>query len=454
MRYIDLFCGAGGLSIGFAKAGFHLDFASDISMEAVRTFQNNLGKIHPESSKEDIIHGDIKDLFKFLEVGDVVEEALSNSVFETLRERKMRDLAPSLKSDDLQILKSIKEIDVLVGGPPCQGFSMIGRSKKNQLINKTKDFVDDPRNQLFKYYLKFAEKYKPKIVVIENVRGLNSAEGYRELIRKSLETTGPGYEVYDDLLNSVDFGVPQNRFRLFFIGIRKDLDLSPKLIFEEIEKRKVKPLTVWDAIKDLPKIKANPLPNNYKEIKEYPIEDNRSFGENISESDYNDLVRSSPYTSKINSFNGALINVRKLFNHKSRYHNANDLAIYSKLFPGKYLNDKENKEAVRLVKYGTYIDDNGDYKVKSFEDKYFKLDGNKPSKTIIAHLETDGNSYVHPGEEPRSITPREAARLQSFPDWYKFSGTLRNQFKQIGNAVPPLLAEVIAESIKTVIDNE
>ena len=142
----------------------------------------------------------------------------------------------------------------------------------------------------------------------------------------------------------------------------------------------------------------------------------------------------------------------KLYNHKSRYHNERDLFIYTHLAQGKYLNDPANKKAMSKVSYGVKYDKNGNKSIKGFEDKYFKLDSDKVSKTIISHLETDGNSYVHPGPNPRSITPREAARIQSFPDWYFFKGSTRNQFSQIGNAVPPILAKIIASEIKRILD--
>ena len=118
----------------------------------------------------------------------------------------------------------------------------------------------------------------------------------------------------------------------------------------------------------------------------------------------------------------------------------------------KYLNDPLNKKALSRVTYGISTDSEGNKTVKGFGDKYFKLDPDAVSKTIIAHLETDGNSYVHPGTNPRSITPREAARIQSFPDWYQFKGSTRNQLKQIGNAVPPLLAFKIAMVFKEALD--
>jgi len=154
----------------------------------------------------------------------------------------------------------------------------------------------------------------------------------------------------------------------------------------------------------------------------------------------------------INSYKGKVKTPEYLFNHKSRYHNERDLFIYKNLIAGKYLNDPVNEKALSKVTYGVVTDENGNKKVKGFGDKYFKLDPESVSKTIIAHLETDGNSYVHPGEYPRSITPREAARIQSFPDWYFFTGSTRNQLKQIGNAVPPVLSGVFAEKFRLILD--
>ena len=203
-------------------------------------------------------------------------------------------------------------------------------------------------------------------------------------------------------------------------------------------------------------IQANPKPNNYKEEDEVSFENMKQcFGKNISDIPYIALVNQSAnkkYLKAINTYNGILETPKFLFNHKSRYHNTRDLFIYKNLVAGKYLNDPVNEKALSKVTYGVIIDEHGNKKVKGFGDKYFKLDSESVSKTIIAHLETDGNSYVHPGEHPRSITPREAARIQSFPDWYFFTGNTRNQLKQIGNAVPPLLGGVFAAQFKNVLD--
>ncbi|APG66306.1 hypothetical protein LPB136_13395 [Tenacibaculum todarodis] len=461
--YIDLFAGAGGLTIGFGNNGFHLEIANDIAEPALNTFKRNLKQTHPETNINRVILGDIKELYEHLGNGQVVYNLQGHMTIETNKESELRKKAPSIKDDSSvrELLSSIENVDVLVGGPPCQGFSMIGRSKKATLEERTKGFIDDPRNQLFKYYLKFAEKLSPKLVLIENVKGLASASAYRELIEESLKDTGEfGYDTSSCVLNAKDFGLAQSRERIFFIGVRKDLyqkyNVEASSIFEEINKSKKEPLKLKDVIFDLPQIKANPKPNNYKEEAEIPFSRIKtSFGKNISDEAYCELLnkeKSSRYLNLINTYKGRLITPRYLFNHKSRYHNERDLFIYKNLVAGKYLNNPINKKALSKVTYGVFIDKEGIKKVKGFGDKYFKLDPENVSKTVIAHLETDGNSYVHPGKFPRSITPREAARIQSFPDWYFFTGSTRNQFKQIGNAVPPILGSVFAEHFKNVLD--
>ena len=461
--YIDLFAGAGGLTVGFGNKGFHLELANDIAEPALNTLKHNLKLTHPETIAEKVILGDIKELYEHLDTGNVDYEMQGHMVIETNKEVELRKKAPSIRNNDniKDVLSKITHVDVLAGGPPCQGFSMIGRAKKANLEERTKGFIDDPRNQLFKYYLKFAEKLNPKLVLIENVKGLASASGYRDLIENSLKNTGEiGYNTSSKILNAKDFGLAQNRERIFFIGLRKDLatkyNITAEEIFEIINLNIKEPLKLKDVIFDLPQINANPKPNNYKEESEYSYSNPVCFGKNISDLSYKTLIskngKSARYRKLINAYNGKHITPKYLFNHKSRYHNERDRFIYKNLVAGKYLNDPVNEKALSKVTYGVIIDENGNKKVKGFGDKYFKLDPESVSKTIIAHLETDGNSYVHPGVIPRSITPREAARIQSFPDWYFFTGNTRNQLKQIGNAVPPLLGGVFAQAFKDTLD--
>ena len=392
-NYIDLFAGAGGLTIGFGNKGFHLEIANDIAEPALNTLRKNLKHTHPGTNENRVILGDIKELYEHLNNGIVTYDTQGHMVIETNKEVQLRKKAPSIKDNDFlkNIVSKLSHVDVLIGGPPCQGFSMIGRSKKATLKERTKGFIDDPRNQLFKYYLKFAEKLSPKLVLIENVKGLVSASGYRDLIENSLKDTGEfGYETSSHILNAKDFGLAQSRERIFFVGVRKDLakkyGINSSDIFDKIIKSKKDPLKLKDVIFDLPQIKANPKPNNYKEESEIPFSRMKDcFGKNISDISYTDLLskkKSNSYLSSINMYNGKLITPKYLFNHKSRYHNERDLFIYKNLVAGKYLNNPVNKKALSKVTYGVVTNKNGVKKVKGFGDKYFKLNPESVSKTI------------------------------------------------------------------------
>ena len=444
--FIDLFSGSGGLSLGFSNNGFDLLLANDIDNQALNTIRYNLKITHPNTNENHIIHGDITEIYKNLNVAIVKEKLLGHKSVVTNKSIQIKKRAPSEYTNEVkEYLNSLTQCDVIIGGPPCQGFSMIGRAKRGNLIDRTKGFIDDPRNSLFSYYLKFVEKLNPKLVLIENVKGLKSASEYESLIKNSLKNIGKKYDVESILLNTKDFGIPQNRERIFFIGIRKELKIKYNIgacdIIQNILKKKQKTtINLKDAIFDLPVISSNPKPNNYDEKKEIKFGNKKYFGENVSKLKYEVLInhqKCTKYRNQINRLkNKGIIHPETLYNHKSRYHNPNDLSIYNSLKQGKYLNHPSNIAALKKINKGTPF--------TGFLDKYFKLNQNHISKTIIAHLETDGNSYVHPSQN-RSITPREAARIQSFPDWYFFTGSLRNQFKQIGNAVPPLLASVIAK---------
>ena len=448
MNYIDLFCGAGGLSLGFKNAGIDLLFANEFDKYACETYRRNLKFLGDDPNK--MIEGPIEELHHLLSI-DEHEVELNNSKIHNNGVNE-EYYSKAIKIDKSLISKNFtsEEVDFVIGGPPCQGFSNAGRGKKSAILNNYKDYIDDPRNHLFKYFLGFVKKFNPKIVLIENVKGLSSSGDYKNIIQNSLENTGNGYVTLSKVLNASSFGVPQSRERIFFVGIRNDINQADEMMFwlnNILTYHKEKEITTKQAIQDLPKIVSNPKPLNTKVESEIPIGEANSFGEDVSKKHYSELIsQKTEYSITINRFKNQDMELSKLYNHKTRFNNQEDLKIYRLMKPGKYIDHPENYEALKLCKYGT-TEVEGKVTISGFVDKYYKLHPEKPSRTIVAHLKNDNNGYIHYGSTPRGISVREAARIQSFPDWYKFEGPLGYQFKQIGNAVPPMLSYKIAKML-------
>ena len=325
-----------------------------------------------------------------------------------------------------QIKKSLgkRKVDLIIGGPPCQAYSSLGRAKDE------KSMQDDPRNFLFESYEKILTHFKPKVFVFENVTGLLTAKiGKRKTIDIILRELGKEYNLLANpnemVLNSCEYGVPQVRKRIILIGVRKDIKINPQEIYSGIIKthftpesskqekeNKKKFVTVKDAIYDLPQIK-------------------HGKGKGIIE-------------HEVKNWNDFLLRVRskeniELLDHVARTHNEKDRARYREMSKNKWT-FKELLEKKPILNH---------LKQRVFDNSYVVQFWDKPSRTIIAHLYKDGNQFIHPDfKQERTLTPREAARLQSFPDDFVFEGSKTQQFKQIGNAVPPLMAEAIALSIK------
>lgn len=371
--YADFFCGAGGLSWGFHRAGYKMSLANDIQECCVDTIALN----HPEVPEKYVIAGDINDVL--------------NKIEESSR---------------------FSEIDVVAGGPPCQGFSMANRQR----------LIDDPRNHLYKSFIRAINILKPKFFVMENVRGML---GVKDQIAQDFATIG--YSASAHILNAKDFGVPQNRERVIFIGNRIGIDNEE--VFKKIFTlgRSAKSVVLNDALINMPQLVAKRVPNNTE------MEDEKSgytFGEYSM--DNNDYVQT------INEGRSQKV----LFNHKARYNNDRDIEIFSRLTPGDNSADPKISDIMPYKR-----------REKIFKDKYFKLEPDKPCKTITAHMKFDCNMYIHPSQA-RGLTPREAARIQSFPDDYFFRGSYTKTYMQVGNSVPPLLGEVIARAVKEAIELE
>ncbi len=310
-------------------------------------------------------------------------------------------------------LDLLSDITIVCGGPPCQGFSMANRQR----------IIDDPRNQLYKAYLTFLKKVRPQFFVMENVKGMSKKIG--EIKDDFKEFLGSEYQFDYMLLKAQDFGVPQNRERFIMIGNRMGID--PKAIFDSILENRRSPFILKDAIEGLPQLK----PKRVKGAKD--IEN--------AESGYTECDFSYPNTDFYHFINGDKI-IHKLFNHKNRFNNPRDLEIYRRLPQG-------------ANSLHPSIEDIMPYKRRNgiFKDKYFKLDETQICKTITSHMRFDCNMYIHPWES-RGLSPREAARIQTFPDDYVLTGSQNKWYAQVGNAVPVKLAKAIGDGIMKFISKK
>ena len=373
---IDMFAGCGGLSLGMEQAGFTSIFFNEIMPVFASTY---------------IANRDIEEGHYF--IGDINE--LNNSIEEYSH-----------------IWKDLRDgVDIVCGGPPCQGFSMANRQR----------VIDDPRNQLYKAYLTFLSHVKPKFFVMENVKGMfQRIEEIKEDFRNYL---GGEYTFECRLYNAKDFGVPQNRERLIFIGNR--MGIEPNAIFEKIDKHKREPFVLKDALEGLPHLETRPEKNMGD------VEDIR-YGLTEREFTY-------PNTPFYQFINGGRT-ITKLYNHKNRYNNPRDVEIYGRLPQG---GNSLHESIQDIMPYGRRKD--------IFKDKYYKLQENQVCKTITSHMKFDCNMYIHPWEA-RGLSPREAARIQTFPDDYILKGAQNLWYAQVGNAVPVKLAEAIGRSIMDFIN--
>lgn len=289
-------------------------------------------------------------------------------------------------------------IDVITAGLPCQGFSKAGYRSRPSLDY---DVHTDPRNLLYKSLMAWVRQLRPKYVVVENVPGLRSAgvgpENILNRVQRALRRLK--YEVDYSVVDASWTGLPQRRRRLILIASRHDVR---QLEVSEIFPRDRNDEPLVSAIGDLPPVGAN---------------EGRWYGRFAD---------------------------RVVTGHRARFHNSDDLEIIRLLKPGQRYSDFVDSQPALIARRAA----NGRavYSTKSFADKFAKLLANKPSRTIVAHLERDGNGYIHPNQD-RSLTPREAARIQGFPDDFCFTGSQGHQFIQTGNAFPPPLARAIAQAI-------
>ena len=338
MKIIDLFCGIGGLSLGFEQSGFEVISAVDMWEDAVVTYNHNR----------------------------------QNKVAQVITVEDFNDLIlPNILDNHI--------ITGIIGGPPCQGFSTVGRRE-----------IDDPRNKMYLEFYKAVRMASPTFFLIENVKGmltLNKGAFVKDLIER-FGPNGLGYNITYQLINAADYGIPQNRYRVFYVGIK-----GKKFVFPEPFSFK---LTAKDGISDL---------------------------EGATSEHYG----SEPQNSYQKELRG---NMLKPLNQDYTDHSEQTISIISQVPDGGNIRDLPS-EVWQVRKYN-----------KAFE----RMGTFKPSNTI----DTGHRNYFH-YSEPRIPTVRESARLQSFPDDFEILGTRGSQYKQVGNAVPPMLAKIIAENIKNIL---
>lgn len=387
--FIDLFAGCGGLSEGFYRKGFNALAHVEIDKHACETLRKRMSFYGYKNAQDAVIEHDITDEH----ILEVIDRAVVN-----------------------------REVDIIIGGPPCQAYSTAGRARDPDGMK------NDPRNFLFESYVKVLEHYMPKLFVFENVTGLLSANVQgKQIIDEVLSALGRHYKLVTDtgriVLNAVNYGVPQTRKRVIIFGVRKDLPISPEFLYDNLIKTHAAPdamdsrkklkryVTVRDAIGELPPLmqgEGKPeIPFKY------------SLG--------------NEFLKRIGTSRNTILR-----DHFCRKHNPTDVERYQEMSSNHWTFQEllQNRPDLKHEKARVF---NNSYVVQFWE---------QPSRTIIAHLVKDGNQYIHPDPaQGRTLTVREAARLQSFPDDFEFAGSRGEKFRQIGNAVPPLFAEALASSM-------
>lgn len=415
MNYIDLFAGAGGLSEGFKRAGYTPVAHVEIDAAASFSLSTRAAYYHLKENNQ------LDTYLSYLK-GEIPREKLYSKIPQELLSTVINlgigdeNNAEIFRRID-QSLDGKKEIDLIVGGPPCQAYSLVGRARSEHNMQK------DPRNFLYVQYANYLEKYQPKMFVFENVLGLKSAGGGIYLKNMERLFNKKGYNIHIFSVKAENFGVLQKRRRLIIIGWRQDF--TPNLPdFDNYQSGLT--ANVSDLFADLPIIQAGEGKDKFLD---YTQEKN----------DYLEVAHIR---------NG----ITTLTQHIARPHRIQDKEIY-RIAVDKWNNNQERLNYNDLPEHLKTHENR-----TSFFDR-FKVVGAdlNASQTVVAHIAKDGHYYIHPDElQNRSISVREAARLQSFPDDFYFEGVKEGAnrtaaFKQIGNAVPALMAEKIALQISNLI---
>lgn len=409
-NFIDLFAGAGGLSEGFIRAGFTPIAHIEMNKYACDTLRSRMAYHYLKQ------HNRLEEYIKYLkekqegESGQKLWEKVPDEVIDSVINKEISDETLADIFIKVDKLKGNKQVDFIIGGPPCQAYSIVGRARDPKNMKK------DPRNFLYKYYLQFLKRYEPKMFVFENVPGILSAQNgiHLENILKGIDKAG--YKIELKKLKASDYGVLQNRERVIIVGWRKELNLK----YPELEKEENPYKILPDLFSDLPE---------------------RQQGEGSLTDIVQYVAPATGYLQQSKVRNSLDFTTQ----HIARPHNLIDLEIYKRAIK-LWL---EKKARLNYADLPPELQKHNNK--QAFLNRFQVVNHEGCCHTVVAHIAMDGHYYIYPSlKQIRSITVREAARIQSFPDDYYFEGSRTAAFKQIGNAVPVILAEKIANKINSV----
>ena len=406
INIIDLFSGAGGLTEGFRNQRYKILGHVEKEKAACETLKLREAYYSLKERNKLELYND------FLNSKTSIEDLLKHVPQEKLNKILNFEISQENIHSIFSFFDDLGEnVDGIIGGPPCQAYSTIGRAR-----NASKKSSDE-RIYLYKFYIHFLNKYQPQFFIFENVKGLLSfrdADDEFLLPRMKKEFEEAGYSLGYEVLNTKNYGVPQSRERLIIFGVMNEKKELIQEFFKNLKKYEENEVDVKTAFQGLPSLKAGEVNNSYTNLSNDYVEQN--FLQDSK----------TPLTQNI-----------------ARPNNSNDLAIYKIV--------AEAKKNGKNIKYSEL-----DSKLKThkhmdkFLDRFKALSWNSPSHTVVAHISKDGHHYIHPDtKQNRSITVREAARLQGFPDNYYFLDSRTSAFTQIGNAVPPIFSKKMADAILT-----
>lgn len=408
---LDLFSGAGGLTEGFSIDTFRFLAHVEMNPAAARTLETRLGyhllfgtrfeEIYRSYQNNEISRDEYIARVRSMNLFD------DNLFVQQIAENTLADLFKKIDATQRRIGED--HVNVVIGGPPCQAYSCAGRSRDPHRM------VNDPRNDLYLHYIAFLKHYEPDLFIFENVPGIKSARNgqvYLDLVWRIVRL---GYSMDLRMLNAADFGVLQERKRVIIVGWKKKYGFR----YPDFP-RTPSEATVSDLLGDLPPLQPGEGTDHPQEYRGPPSVYLREK-ELRSESDV-------------------------LRNHQARNHNDRDREIYRRAI--------RHLETGNRLRYDQLPADLRTHRnTTSFLDRYKVVDPARRSHSVVAHIAKDGHYYIHPDiDQARSLTVREVARIQSFPDSYIFEGARRDQFRQVGNAVPPLMAAGIAEQIHQMLN--